>query len=42
VAYIEGRLTGLVTGFVGTAFQNTLLKERYKRREDEEESISSY
>jgi len=26
----EGRLTGLVTSSAGTAFQNTLFKERYK------------
>jgi hypothetical protein len=27
---------------VGTAFYNTLLKERYKRREEEEEDVSGY
>jgi hypothetical protein len=29
----EGRLTGLVRSGVGTAFQNTILKERYKEKE---------
>jgi hypothetical protein len=31
----------LVTTGVGTAFQNTLLNERQKRRVDEEEDVSS-
>jgi hypothetical protein len=35
-------LTGLVTSCVGTAFENTLLKEKSKGREDEEEGVSSY
>jgi len=32
----------LVTSYVGTAFHNTLLKDRSKGREDEEEDVSSY
>jgi hypothetical protein len=32
----------LVTSYVGTAFDNTLLKERWKRRGDEEEDVSRY
>jgi hypothetical protein len=34
ISYIqqtEGRLTGLVTSYVGTAFYNTLLKKRCKK-----------
>jgi len=38
----DGRLTGMVTFCTGTAFWNTLFKERYKGREDEEEDVSSY
>ena len=38
----ESRLTGLVTSCVGTAFENTLLKERHKGREDEEKDVRSY
>ena len=42
----EGRLTELVTSCIGTAFYNTLLKERYREgqkwREDEDEDVSSY
>jgi hypothetical protein len=34
-------LTGLVTSCVGKIFYKTLLKEIWKRREDEEEDISS-
>jgi len=34
--------TGLVTRCIGTAFENMLLKERYKWRENEEECVSSY
>ena len=41
IQWNEGRLTGLVTFCVGTAFWNTLLKEIYKGREDEEEDVSS-
>jgi hypothetical protein len=35
ISYIqqpEGRPTGLVTSCVGTAFYNTLLKKRWKKR----------
>ena len=46
VQWQEGRFTGLVTSWVGTAFWNMLLKkmqkEGEKRREDEEEYVSSY
>jgi hypothetical protein len=38
----RGKLIGLVTSCVGTAFGNTLLKERQKGREEEEEDVSSY
>jgi hypothetical protein len=41
VQYKEGRLTGLVTSCVGTAFLNTCLKEWYKRRKYEEEDVNS-
>ena len=41
----EGKLTGLVTSWVGTAFWNTFLKVRWMEgwtwREDEEEDVSS-
>jgi hypothetical protein len=30
--YVNGRLTGLVTFYVETAFYNGLLKERYRGR----------
>jgi hypothetical protein len=45
IAYLqskEGTLTRMVISFVRTVFYNTLLKERQKGREDEEEDISSY
>jgi hypothetical protein len=49
ISYIpcsEGRLTGLVTLCVETAFYNTLLKERWKKGqlslEGVEEDVSSY
>jgi len=45
VSYVqrkEGRLTGLVTSGVWTAFKNTLLREIYNGRKDEEEDVSSY
>ena len=32
----------MVASFVGTAFQNTLLNEKWKGRDDEEEDVSSY
>jgi hypothetical protein len=35
-------LNGLLTSCVITAFYNTLLKERYRGREEEEEEVSSY
>ena len=35
-------LLGFVTSCVGTDFQNTLLKEICKGREDEEEDVSGY
>jgi hypothetical protein len=36
----EGRLTGFVTSCVGKPLSNTLLKERWKWRKDEEEGVS--
>ena len=39
--YNDGRLTGLVTSCVGTGFWSTLLNERYKGPEHDEEDISS-
>jgi hypothetical protein len=41
IKYVEGRLPGLVTTCVVTAFQNTFRKERWKGQEDEED-VSSY
>jgi len=41
IKYKVGRVSGLVTSCVGSIFQNTLLKERWKEREDEEENVSS-
>jgi hypothetical protein len=38
----KGSLNGLLTSCVITAFYNTLLKERYGGRKDEEEEVSSY
>ena len=38
----EGRLTGLTTTYIRTAFWNVLLKERRNERLDEEEDVSSY
>jgi hypothetical protein len=31
IQYKEGKLTALVTFWIGTAFQNTLLKERWEK-----------
>jgi hypothetical protein len=42
LTYSEKRLTGLITTCLGTALQNTLLKKRWKVREDEEEYVSSH
>jgi hypothetical protein len=39
VRKIQRRLTGLVISFIGTAFWNTLSKERCMGREDEEEDV---
>jgi len=38
----EERITGLVKSYVETIFWSTLLKERYKGRQDEEEDVSSH
>jgi hypothetical protein len=35
-------ITGMGATCLGTAFQNTLLKERYKGWEDDGEDLSSY
>ena len=37
----NGTLSRLVTSCVGTAFNNTLLKVRYRRREDVEEDVGA-
>jgi hypothetical protein len=38
----EGRLNGLLTSCLGTAFENALFKERRKGREDEGKDVSIY
>ena len=38
----KGSLDGLLTSCIITAFYNTLLKERDRGREEEEEEVSSY
>ena len=35
----EGRVTGLVTCYLRTAFSNTLLNERWKGQEDEKGDV---
>jgi hypothetical protein len=40
--YNEGSINLLVRLYVGTAFYNILLKEKWEGREDEEEEVSSY
>jgi hypothetical protein len=42
IQYRKGRLTVLFTSGVVNAFCNTLLKERYKGQENEEEEVSIY
>jgi hypothetical protein len=39
---IKLKLTGLVTSCVWTSYQNTFLKELYKRRKKDQEDVSNY